>query len=381
MARASLVGGRTHRRCAALSGVTCRRVDQAAAGWHRRQRRGHLADVIRISAGTADTPVRLAVQHAANRRPLDDAGFDFAPRGIVHGHEPYSVPRTYYGTDRDPCCTLQRRLEHGRRAARDPGHVPARRRRLRRGPGRWTRDPARRPCCALVASAPTPSCSPSSSTCRQRRAPTSTGDGCRWPATSAPRSSDRAPTSRLRRLPHPTGPGAMGRAARRWRPSDHRGRSTSTALDDVSSPRTSPPSTRRSAPLRAFPTSRSGWSSTRTQWRARHRSWPAGAGRPRGEGRRHTRGAPRRRRRSPGARRGHRPAGSARQRRDVQLRRRRRPDVLGRTHLPARIERPPLYALRNHGVTLITFCGVTSIRPPPTGRSCHGARAHAPGGG
>ena len=30
----------------------------------------------------------------------------------------------------------------------------------------------------------------------------------------------------------------------------------------------------------------------------------------------------------------------------------------GRTHLPAPIERPPFYALRNHGVTLITFVGV-----------------------
>ena len=40
-------------------------------------------------------------------------------------------------------------------------------------------------------------------------------------------------------------------------------------------------------------------------------------------------------------------------------------DALGRTHLPARIERPPFYALQNHGVTLITFCGVevdTSLR-------------------
>ena len=32
--------------------------------------------------------------------------------------------------------------------------------------------------------------------------------------------------------------------------------------------------------------------------------------------------------------------------------------VFGRTMFPARIERPPFYAMRNHGVTLITFAGV-----------------------
>jgi hypothetical protein len=30
----------------------------------------------------------------------------------------------------------------------------------------------------------------------------------------------------------------------------------------------------------------------------------------------------------------------------------------GRTHLPARIEQPPFYAMRNHGVTLVTFVGL-----------------------
>ena len=33
-------------------------------------------------------------------------------------------------------------------------------------------------------------------------------------------------------------------------------------------------------------------------------------------------------------------------------------DELGRQHLPAPIARAPFYALQNHGVTLITFCGV-----------------------
>lgn len=32
--------------------------------------------------------------------------------------------------------------------------------------------------------------------------------------------------------------------------------------------------------------------------------------------------------------------------------------AFGRTHLPARIERPPFYAMRNHGVTLVTFVGL-----------------------
>ena len=30
----------------------------------------------------------------------------------------------------------------------------------------------------------------------------------------------------------------------------------------------------------------------------------------------------------------------------------------GRTHLLAPIERPPFYALQNHGITLITFAGI-----------------------
>ena len=82
----------------------------SAGGTRRQAARGivdsaeaHLADIARISFGTGDTPlVRLAVTHASQTVDwLDDAGFDFAPETprIVHGHEPYTVPRTYYGTE------------------------------------------------------------------------------------------------------------------------------------------------------------------------------------------------------------------------------------------------------------------------------------------
>jgi predicted oxidoreductase len=33
-------------------------------------------------------------------------------------------------------------------------------------------------------------------------------------------------------------------------------------------------------------------------------------------------------------------------------------EAFGRTTFPARIERPPFYAMRNHGITLITFAGL-----------------------
>jgi predicted oxidoreductase len=33
-------------------------------------------------------------------------------------------------------------------------------------------------------------------------------------------------------------------------------------------------------------------------------------------------------------------------------------DEMGREFLPARIEKPPFYAMRNHGVTLVTFVGL-----------------------
>ncbi len=63
----------------------------------------HLADVRRISRGSArDDLVQRAVALAPSTVDwLDDLGFEFAPETprLVFGHEPYSVPRTYYGRD------------------------------------------------------------------------------------------------------------------------------------------------------------------------------------------------------------------------------------------------------------------------------------------
>jgi predicted oxidoreductase len=82
----------------------------AAAGTRRQAERGiedsveaHLADIRRISKGTArDDLITIVAHHAAETIEwLADRGFAFAsetPR-IIYGHEPYSVPRTYYGKD------------------------------------------------------------------------------------------------------------------------------------------------------------------------------------------------------------------------------------------------------------------------------------------
>ncbi|MFG2088899.1 MULTISPECIES: FAD-dependent oxidoreductase [unclassified Spirillospora] len=84
---------------------------QMSAGGTRRQREhgiddsveAHLADIERISGGTARADlVELAARHAPETIDwLDDLGFDFAPESprLVYGHEPYGVPRTYYGKD------------------------------------------------------------------------------------------------------------------------------------------------------------------------------------------------------------------------------------------------------------------------------------------
>lgn len=82
----------------------------AAAGTRRQAERGiadsveaHLADIRRISKGTArDDLITIVAQHAPETIDwLADRGFAFAnetPR-IVYGHEPYTVARTYYGKD------------------------------------------------------------------------------------------------------------------------------------------------------------------------------------------------------------------------------------------------------------------------------------------
>lgn len=82
----------------------------SAAGTKRQAEKGiidsvesHLADVRRISGGTIREGI---VQRALSLAPetvdwLDELGFEFAPETprTVYGHEPYSVPRTYYGRD------------------------------------------------------------------------------------------------------------------------------------------------------------------------------------------------------------------------------------------------------------------------------------------
>lgn len=80
----------------------------SAAGARRQRERGiedsveaHLADLRRISRGTLREDLSgLAVREAAATIDwLDENGFEFdeeTPR-IVYGHEPYSVARTYYG--------------------------------------------------------------------------------------------------------------------------------------------------------------------------------------------------------------------------------------------------------------------------------------------
>lgn len=96
----------------------------SAAGTRRQRERGiaddvasHLDDIVRISEGTARHPlVAVAVEHAAETVDwLDDNGFAFDERTprIVHGHEPYSAPRTYHGVDegRSILAVLERLLQ------------------------------------------------------------------------------------------------------------------------------------------------------------------------------------------------------------------------------------------------------------------------------
>lgn len=80
----------------------------SAAGTSLQRARGihdephlHFDDVMRISKGTADpTLVRLAVNHAPRVIEwLLGMGFDVDPASpaVLHFHEPYSLPRTYWG--------------------------------------------------------------------------------------------------------------------------------------------------------------------------------------------------------------------------------------------------------------------------------------------
>lgn len=96
----SLIGGTLH-----VSGGHL-----AAAGTRRQAERGikdtpeqHLADIRRISKGTArEDLIQIQARHGAETIDwLADRGFVFAPETprIIYGHEPYEIPRTYYGRD------------------------------------------------------------------------------------------------------------------------------------------------------------------------------------------------------------------------------------------------------------------------------------------
>lgn len=82
----------------------------SAAGTKRQKERGiedysddHYDDIMRISRGSVRKDlVQLALSQSAWLIDwLEEEGFEFAPETprIVHGHEPYSVARTYYGVD------------------------------------------------------------------------------------------------------------------------------------------------------------------------------------------------------------------------------------------------------------------------------------------
>ena len=315
---------------------------------------------------------------------LDDHGFRFDPETprIVYGHEPYYTPRTYYGVDagvslldvftplldaqvaagritlwtRRPVLGLlqdddDRRRDRRRRAA------PRRRRRGR------TRDAVVLATGGFAADAELfaelegfPLVSGAH--------PTSTGDGLILAREAAPALQGQGvylPT--FGGLPHPTTPGRVqweerplltqerapweiyvDRAGNRWVAEDEPSidakeralvaeRRRPHVLDDLRRPRrrrVGADGRQLDAGRRARTANvREGVTQRRHPRRARR-------------GHRHRRGRPARHRRA--------------------LQRRWSPTAsdpdFGRTFLPAPIEKPPFYAMRNHGVTLITFVGV-----------------------
>ena len=82
--------------------------EMSGAGTRRQADRGiaddpdkHWADVDRISHGLCDRALAKRSVHAQGETVdwLDDLGFEFDPQcpGLVHGHEVYATPRTYWG--------------------------------------------------------------------------------------------------------------------------------------------------------------------------------------------------------------------------------------------------------------------------------------------
>ncbi len=97
---ADRIGGSFHLSSGMMSAAGTRL--QAAKGIHDTPQM-HYDDVMRISHGTANPDIlRLAVEHAADTLHwLLDLGFAALPEHpvISFGHEPYLVPRTYWGED------------------------------------------------------------------------------------------------------------------------------------------------------------------------------------------------------------------------------------------------------------------------------------------
>ncbi|TDC58652.1 FAD-binding protein [Actinomadura sp. KC345] len=94
------VGGMLHISSGEFSGAGTRR--QAARGIEDDPER-HWQEVMRLSHGRADPDLTWRTVRAQGETVdwLDGLGFDFHPEtpGLVHGHEVYSVPRTYWGVN------------------------------------------------------------------------------------------------------------------------------------------------------------------------------------------------------------------------------------------------------------------------------------------
>ncbi|WP_127480114.1 FAD-dependent oxidoreductase [Nocardioides pantholopis] len=120
------IGGMLHIANGEFSGAGSRR--QAERGIEDSPQR-HLAEVQRISHGRVDADLaELSVRHQGELVDwLDDLGFEFHPDcpGLIHGHEVYDVPRTYWGVEhgRSVITVLERLLLDQVRAGRIRMHL------------------------------------------------------------------------------------------------------------------------------------------------------------------------------------------------------------------------------------------------------------------
>lgn len=124
----------------------------SAAGTRLQAERGvedsaqaHYDDVMRISKGTANPALlKVATQHAAGTIDwLMDEGFDMGPECpvIAYSHEPYLVPRTYWGRNkaRSILDVLQRLLDEAVAANQVSLHLHTRLKSLEpQGAGTWS---------------------------------------------------------------------------------------------------------------------------------------------------------------------------------------------------------------------------------------------------